>query len=98
MQPLAVNVRFGGNGIAGSGADLSLTTARTIWRQASVRRWAAGWWSSSGMDIYFHFNWLGWIAVAAGLLSIAVARIVRVNDTGAPSPLANLEGEAQPAS
>ena len=50
------------------------------------------------MDIYFHFNWLGWIAVAAGLLSIAVARIVRVNDTGAPSPLANLEGEAQPAS
>ena len=45
------------------------------------------------MDIYFHFNWLGWIAVAAGLLSIAVARMVRVNDTGAPSPLANLEAK-----
>jgi len=45
-----------------------------------------------------HFNWLGWIAVAAGLLSIAVARMVRVNDTGAPSPLVGLEGEAQPAS
>ena len=45
-----------------------------------------------------HFNWLGWIAVAAGLLSIAVARMVRVNDTGAPSPLANLKSEPQPAS
>jgi DHA1 family inner membrane transport protein len=29
-----------------------------------------------------HFNWLGWIAVAASLLSIAIARTVRVNDTG----------------
>ncbi len=45
-----------------------------------------------------HFNWLGWIAVAAGLLSIAVARTVRVNDTGAPSPLLDLKGEPQPAS
>ncbi len=45
-----------------------------------------------------HFNWLGWIAVAAGLTSIAVARMVRVNDTGAPSPLANLKAEPQPAS
>ncbi|HYD85311.1 MAG TPA: MFS transporter, partial [Opitutus sp.] len=42
-----------------------------------------------------HFNWLGWIAVAAGLLSIAVARTVRVNDTGAPSPLVDLKGEPQ---
>ncbi len=46
MKQLAENVTFGGNGIAG-GADLSLTSCRAIWRQASVRRWAAGWWSSS---------------------------------------------------
>ncbi len=39
-----------------------------------------------------HFNWLGWIAVGAGLLSIAVARTVRVNDTGAPSPLSRSRG------
>jgi predicted MFS family arabinose efflux permease len=45
-----------------------------------------------------HFNWLGWIAVAAGLLSIAVARTVRVNDTGGPSPLAEVKGEPQPVS
>jgi MFS transporter, DHA1 family, inner membrane transport protein len=30
-----------------------------------------------------NFNWLGWIAVAAGLLSILLARTVRMNDTGA---------------
>lgn len=35
-----------------------------------------------------HFNWLGWIAVAGGLLSILLAYTVRVNDTGVPSPLA----------
>lgn len=35
-----------------------------------------------------HFNWLGWIAVAAGLLSILLARTVRVNDLGSPTPLA----------
>ena len=35
-----------------------------------------------------HFNWLGWIAVAAGLLSILLARTVRVNDKGIPVPLA----------
>lgn len=34
-----------------------------------------------------HFNWLGWIAVAGGLISILIARTVRVNDTGIPSPL-----------
>jgi Arabinose efflux permease len=45
-----------------------------------------------------HFNWLGWIAVAAGLLSIVVARMVRVNDTGAPSSFVDLEREPQPAS
>ncbi|MDQ5977604.1 MAG: hypothetical protein QG602_576 [Verrucomicrobiota bacterium] len=35
-----------------------------------------------------HFNWLGWVAVAAGLVSILLAHRVRVNDTGAASPLA----------
>ena len=35
-----------------------------------------------------HFNWLCWIAVARGLLSIYVAHTVRMNDPGAPSPLA----------
>lgn len=35
-----------------------------------------------------HFNWLGWIAVAGGLLSILLARTVHVNDTGTVSPLA----------
>ncbi|WP_157772287.1 MFS transporter [Lacunisphaera limnophila] len=34
-----------------------------------------------------HFNWLGWIAVAAALLSILLARRVLVKDTGAVSPL-----------
>ena len=34
-----------------------------------------------------HFNWLGWIAVAGGLLSILLAHTVRVNDTGVASPL-----------
>jgi predicted MFS family arabinose efflux permease len=33
-----------------------------------------------------HFNWLGWTAIAAGLASIAMARTVRVQDTGGPSP------------
>ncbi len=35
-----------------------------------------------------HFNWLGWLAVGAGLFSIFLAHRVRVNDTGGPSPLA----------
>ncbi len=34
-----------------------------------------------------HFNWLGWIAVGAGFLSILVARTVHANDTGVASPL-----------
>lgn len=35
-----------------------------------------------------HFNWLGWLAVSAGLLSILLAHRVRVNDTGTTPPLA----------
>ncbi len=34
-----------------------------------------------------HFNWLGWIAVGAGLVSILAARTVHANDKGGPSPL-----------
>lgn len=44
-----------------------------------------------------HFNWLGWIAVAAGLLSIVLARTVRVNDTGTPSPLMSSAPTPKPA-
>jgi predicted MFS family arabinose efflux permease len=35
-----------------------------------------------------HFNYLGWIAVGFGLLSILLARRVQVKDTGGVSPLA----------
>lgn len=38
-----------------------------------------------------HFNWLGWIAVAGGLLSILLAHRVHVNDKGVVSPLAASE-------
>jgi DHA1 family inner membrane transport protein len=34
-----------------------------------------------------HFNWLGWIAVGAGLCSILLAHRVRMNDPGTASPL-----------
>jgi hypothetical protein len=47
-----------------------------------------------------HFNYLGWIAVAGGLLSIVLARTVRMNDTGAkptPPPLIDPNHEAQVA-
>ncbi|ATC65012.1 MFS transporter [Nibricoccus aquaticus] len=47
-----------------------------------------------------HFNYLGWIAVATGLLSIVLARTVRVNDTGAkpqPKPLIDPNHEPQVA-
>ena len=36
-----------------------------------------------------NFHWLGWIAVAGGLLSILLAHTVRMNDTGVASPLAS---------
>lgn len=47
-----------------------------------------------------HFNYLGWIAVGFGLLSIALARTVRMNDTGmrpAPRPLIDPNHEPQTA-
>ena len=43
-----------------------------------------------------HFNWLGWIAVAGGLLSIALAHTVKVNDTGVASPLKQPDLEPEP--
>ena len=42
-----------------------------------------------------HFNWLGWIAVATGLLSIVLARTVRVNDTGIRRPSIDAQSEPQ---
>lgn len=46
-----------------------------------------------------HYNWLGWIAFAAGLLSIALSRRVKVQDSGVASPLKDqkLAGEPQAA-
>ncbi len=47
-----------------------------------------------------HFNYLGWIAVGFGLLSIVLARTVRINDTGAKpaaKPLIDLHHEPQVA-
>jgi predicted MFS family arabinose efflux permease len=41
-----------------------------------------------------NFNWLGWIAVAAGLLSIALARTVRMNDTGITAPVGDTKAAA----
>ncbi len=41
-----------------------------------------------------NFNWLGWIAVAAGLLSIALARTVRMNDTGITAPAGDTKAAA----
>ena len=67
------------------GAFLSLTSC--------ARDLASGFSSSLGGWIVVkqpnghleHFNWLGWMSVAAGLASIVVARMVRVKDTGVPS-------------
>lgn len=42
-----------------------------------------------------HFNWLGWIAIGAGLLSIVLARTVHVNDKGHASPLATAPAAAE---
>lgn len=42
------------------------------------------------------FNWLGWIAVGAALVSIYLSRRVRVNDTGMPKVLAESASAAAP--
>jgi len=70
------------------GAFLSLTScARDL--ASGVSSTVGGWIVTKQPNGHLvHFNWLGWVAVAAGLLSIFLARRVRVNDTGGASPLA----------
>ena len=69
------------------GAFLSLTScARDL--ASGISSMLGGWIVSKQPDGHLvHFNWLGWIAVAAGLISILLARTVHVNDKGAPLPL-----------
>lgn len=69
------------------GAFLSLTScARDL--ASGISSMLGGWIVTKQPNGHLmHFNWLGWIAVAAGLLSILIARTVRVNDTGVVSPL-----------
>jgi DHA1 family inner membrane transport protein len=70
------------------GAFLSLTScARDL--ASGVASTMGGWIVTKQPNGHLvHFNWLGWIAVGAGLVSILLARRVHVNDTGAVSPLA----------
>ena len=77
------------------GAFLSLTScARDL--ASGVSSTLGGWIVSKQPNGHLvHFNWLGWIAVAAGLLSIVLARTVRMNDTGIPRPSMDPEGEPQ---
>jgi predicted MFS family arabinose efflux permease len=70
------------------GAFLSLTScSRDL--ASGIASMLGGWIVAKQPDgTLVHFNWLGWIAVAAGLISILLARTVHVNDTGVVSPLA----------
>jgi predicted MFS family arabinose efflux permease len=70
------------------GAFLSLTScARDL--ASGLASTLGGWIVAKQPDgRLLHFNWLGWIAVGAGLVSILLARTVRVNDQGGASPLA----------
>ncbi len=70
------------------GAFLSLTScARDL--ASGVASTVGGWVVVKQSDGHLqHFNWLGWIAVGAGLLSILLARTVHANDKGVASPLA----------
>lgn len=74
------------------GAFLSLTScARDL--ASGISSTMGGWIVSKQPNGHLiHFNWLGWIAVAAGLLSIVLARTVRVNDTGIPPPFDGSRG------
>ena len=69
------------------GAFLSLTScARDL--ASGVSSTLGGWIVTKQPNGHLvHFNWLGWIAVGTGLLSILLARRVLVNDTGGASPL-----------
>ncbi len=70
------------------GAFLSLTScARDL--ASGISSTLGGWIVSKQPNGQLvHYNWLGWIAVVAGLGSIFLARRVRMNDTGVASPLA----------
>jgi len=69
------------------GAFLSLTScARDL--VAGVSSTLGGWIVAKQPNGQLaHYNWLGWIAVGAGLCSILLAHRVRMNDTGTTSPL-----------
>ena len=77
------------------GAFLSLTScARDL--ASGISSTMGGWIVSKQPNGHLvHFNGLGWIAVATGLLSIALARTVRVNDTGVARPATDPQGELQ---
>ena len=70
------------------GAFLSLTScARDL--ASGLSSMLGGWIVSKQPDGHLvHFNWLGWFAVAAGLLSILLARTVHANDKGVIPALA----------
>ena len=70
------------------GAFLSLTScARDL--ASGISSMLGGWIVSKQPDGHLvHFNWLGWFAVAAGLLSILLARTVHANDKGVIPALA----------
>jgi MFS transporter, DHA1 family, inner membrane transport protein len=78
------------------GAFLSLTScARDL--ASGISSTMGGWIVTKQPNGHLlHFNWLGWIAVAAGLLSIVLARTVRVNDTGAAAPKPVIDPNHEP--
>jgi predicted MFS family arabinose efflux permease len=78
------------------GAFLSLTScARDL--ASGISSTLGGWIVTKQPNGHLvHFNYLGWIAVAAGLLSIVLARTVRINDTGAPTPKPVIDPNHEP--
>jgi MFS transporter, DHA1 family, inner membrane transport protein len=78
------------------GAFLSLTScARDL--ASGISSTMGGWIVTKQPDGHLvHFNYLGWIAVGAGLLSIVLARTVRINDTGAPTPKPVIDPNHEP--
>jgi MFS transporter, DHA1 family, inner membrane transport protein len=77
------------------GAFLSLTScARDL--ASGISSTLGGWIVVKQPDgSLAHFNWLGWMSVAAGLASIVLARTVRVQDTGVPSLAIDPQREPQ---
>lgn len=69
------------------GAFLSLTSC-TRDLISGVSSTVGGWIVTKQPDgSLLHFDWLGWIAVSAGVASIVLARTVKVNDTGGSPPV-----------